>query len=122
MADLNIPNLNKKSNKYLFKNKSKLRRKSKRKILLESFYMLMSSSILFFLNFLIPNKNFLFQNFFKTFEKLLLVIVDFFYYLYQLSLVIFILISIVLGLILLVGAAYRIYTLLKKNTKKFLYK
>ena len=62
MADLKIPNLNKKNDKYLFKNKFSSKRKTKRKLLIESFYMLILSILLASLNFLIPNKSLLFIN------------------------------------------------------------
>jgi len=38
MADLNIPNLNIKPDKYIFKKKLNLRRKSKRRLFTESFF------------------------------------------------------------------------------------
>jgi len=40
MADLNIPNLNIKSDKYIFKKKLNLRRKSKRRLFTESSFCL----------------------------------------------------------------------------------
>ena len=40
MADLNIPNLNKNTDKYSFKKKLFLKRKSKRKLINEAFIML----------------------------------------------------------------------------------
>ena len=39
MADLNIPNVNKKTDKYIFKKKLPLRRKSKRTLFTESAFM-----------------------------------------------------------------------------------
>ena len=39
MADLNIPNLNIKSEKYIFKNKLNLRRKSKIRLFTEAFFL-----------------------------------------------------------------------------------
>ena len=62
MADLNIPNLNMNSDKYIFKKKLNLRSKSKRRLLIESAVMFILSLILVFLTYLIPNKNFLLQN------------------------------------------------------------
>ena len=50
MAELNIPNLNKKSEKYIFKNKLNMRRKSKRRLIRESAFMLTSSVILVYIN------------------------------------------------------------------------
>ena len=56
MADLNIPNLNMKSEKYLFKKKLSLRRKSKRRLFIEAAFMLTLSLFLVYVNYLIPNK------------------------------------------------------------------
>ena len=56
MADLNIPNLNIKSDKYIFKKKLNLRRKSKKRLLTESFFLFIFSVLLVYINYLIPNK------------------------------------------------------------------
>ena len=69
MADLNMPNLNKKSDKYLFKNKLSIRRKSKRKLLNESFLMFFLSGFLALVNYLIPNKKILFSDFLYNLEE-----------------------------------------------------
>jgi len=62
MADLNIPNLNFKSDKYIFKKKLNLRRKSKRRLFTESLFLFILSVLLVYLNYLIPNKKLLLQN------------------------------------------------------------
>ena len=72
MADLNIPNLNIKSDKYIFKKKLNLRRKSKRRLFTESFFLFILSVLLVYINYLIPTKNFTFLfnpnfNFFGNF-------------------------------------------------------
>ena len=46
MADLNIPNLNIKPDKYIFKKKLNLRRKSKRRLFTESFFLFIFSVFL----------------------------------------------------------------------------
>ena len=56
MADLKIPNFNIKSDKYIFKKKLKLRRKSKRRLFIESFFLFILSVLLVYVNYLIPNK------------------------------------------------------------------
>ena len=56
MADLNIPNLNMKSDKYIFKKKLSLRRKSRRRLFSESVFLFIISLLLVYINFLIPNK------------------------------------------------------------------
>ena len=69
MADLKIPNLNVNSNKYIFKKKLSLRRKSKRRLFGESAFMLILSLLLVYINYLIPNKNLLLQNLPTTLNK-----------------------------------------------------
>ena len=119
MADLKIPSLNKKTDKYLFKNKFSSRKTTKKKLIIESFYMLIISGLLAYLNYLIPNKALLFKNFTGTFEKSLVLFIDLFVYLAQLFLVIFILISLVFSLILLLGSFSRLIKVLRKNSKYF---
>ena len=62
MADLNIPNLNMKSDKYIFKKKLSLRRKSKSRLFTEASLLFILSLLLVYLNYLIPNKYLLLQN------------------------------------------------------------
>ena len=50
MADLNIPNLNIKPDKYIFKKKLNLRRKSKRRLFTESFFWFICSALLGYIN------------------------------------------------------------------------
>ena len=119
MADLKIPSLNKKTDKYLFKNKFSSRKTNKRKLLVESFYMLIISFLLAYTNFLIPNKALLFKNFIGTSEKSFLLLIDFLGYLLQLLLVIAILISSMFSLILFLGSFYRLIKVLRQNSKYF---
>ncbi len=119
MADLKIPSLNKKTDKYLFKNKFSTRRQTKRKLIIESFYMLIFSLLLAYINYLIPNKYLLFKNFTGTFEKSFFVLIDLTIYLSQLLLVIFISISFMFSLILFLGSFYRLIKVLKPNSKQF---
>jgi len=119
MADLKIPSLNKKTDKYLFKNKFSSRRQTKRKLIIESFYMLIISLLLAYINYLIPNKALFFNNFTGTFEKTFFLLIDLFVYLSQLLLVIFILISFVFSLILFLGSFYRLIKVLKPSSKQF---
>ena len=90
MADLNIPNLNIKPDKYIFKKKLNLRRKSKRRLFTESFFLFILSVLLVYINYLIPNKNLLLKTLPSTFNKSFLLLIDLFSYLYEIFLVIFI--------------------------------
>ena len=69
MADLNIPNLNMKSNKYIFKKKLSLRRKPKKRLFIESALMLIFSLLLVYINYLIPDKDILLKNMPKNLDK-----------------------------------------------------
>ena len=121
MADLSIPNLNKKSDKFIFKKKLSLRRKSKRRLFTESAVMFVLSLLLFYINFLIPNKNLLLQNLPTTFNKSFLLIIDLFLNLYEIFLVVFIFISSIVALILLIGSLYRLFRIYRRNSKQITY-
>ena len=122
MADLNIPNLNIKSDKYIFKKKLNLRRKSKKRLFTESFILFILSVLLVYINYLIPNKNLLLQNLPSTFNKSYLLLIDLFSYLYEIFLVIFIFASSFTALILLIGSFYRLFRISKRKSKQIIYK
>ena len=122
MADLNIPNLNIKSDKYIFKKKLNLRRKSKRRLFTEAFFLFFLSVLLVYIIYLIPNKNLLLQNLPTTLNRSFLLINDLFSYLYELFLLTFILVSLFTALILMVGSLYRLFRIFKKKSKPIIYK
>ena len=122
MADLNIPNLNIKSDKYIFKKKLNLRRKSKRRLFTESFILFILSILLVYINYLIPNKNLLLQNLPSTFNKSFLLLINLFSYLYEIFLVIFIFVSSFTALVLMIGSFYRLFRLSKRKSKQIMYK
>ena len=122
MADLNIPNLNIRSDKYIFKKKLNLRRKSKRRLFTESFFLFILSVLLVYINYLIPNKNLMLQNLPSTFNKSFLLLIDLFSYLYEIFLVIFIFVSLFTALILIIGSFYRLFRIFKKKSKQIIYK
>ena len=122
MADLKIPNLNIKTDKYIFKKKLNLRRKSKRRLFIESFFLFIFSSLLVYINYLIPNKNLLLQNLPLKFNKSFLLLIDLFSYLYEIFLVIFIFVSSFTALILMIGSFNRLFTVSKRKSKQIAYK
>ena len=122
MADLNIPNLNIKSDKYIFKKKLNLRRKSKKRLFTESFFLFVFSVLLVYINYLIPNKNLLLKNLPSTFNKSFLLLIDLFSYLYEIFLVIFIFASSFTALILMLGSFYRLFRISKRKSKQVIYK
>tara|TARA_A100001035_G_scaffold245076_1_gene213129 strand:+ start:390 stop:758 length:369 start_codon:yes stop_codon:yes gene_type:complete len=122
MADLKIPNLNMNSNKYIFKKKLVLRRKSKRRLFIESAFMFILSFVLVYINYLIPNKNLLLQNLPANLNKSFLLVIDLFSYFYEIFLIIFIFFSYLMTLILLMGSFNRIFRIAKKKTRLINYK
>ena len=122
MADLNIPNLNMKSEKYIFKKKLNLRRKSNRRLFTESALLFVLSFLLVYINYLIPNKNLLLQNLPTTINKSFLLIINLFSYLYDIFLVIFIFVSSIISLILMIGSLYRLFKVSKRKSKHIIYK
>ena len=93
MADLNISSLNMNSDKYIFKKKLSLRRKSKKRLFIESALMFILSFVFLFVNYLIPNKISLLQNMPTNLNKSFLLIIDLLSNLGEIVLVIFIFIS-----------------------------
>ena len=118
MAELKIPNLNKKSDKYFFKKKLTLRRKSRGKLIKESFLMLFLSTLIIYINYLIPEKKLIFDNFFANFGKLIIPLIDIISYLYEICLSLFIILSSILSVILILGAFLRISRVIKRKTKQ----
>ena len=122
MADLNIPNLNIKSDKYIFKKRLNLRRKSKKRLFTESLISFILSSLLVYINYLIPNKNLLLKNLPMTLNKSFSLIIDLFSYMYEIVLVIFIFVSSFAALILMIGCFYRLFRISKRKSKQIVYK
>ena len=122
MADLNIPNLNKKSDKYIFKKRLSLRRKSKRRLFIESGFLLVLSIICVYLNYLIPNKNLLFQNLPTTLTRSFELLIDLFLNLCEIFLVFFIFFSYLIALILMIGSFYRLFKIYKRKAKQIIYR
>ena len=122
MADLNIPNLNIKSDKYIFKKKLNLRRKSKRRLFTESFVLFSLSVLLVYINYLIPNKKLLLQNIPINVHKSFLLFIDLFSYLYEVFLAIFIFASSFTALILMIGSFNRLFKVSKRKSKQIIYK
>ena len=122
MADLNIPKVNKKTGKYIFKKKLPLRRKSKRTLVTESAFMFLLGLLLVYINYLIPNKILLLQNLPTAFNKILLLFIQFCSMLPEILLVIFMFASLLSSLFLMIGSFYRIVRILNRKTKKISYK
>ena len=122
MADLNIPNLNAKSDKYIFKKKLSLRKKSKKRLFFESIFMFILGLFLVYVNYSIPNKKLLLENLPTVINNSLTLIIDLITNFYNILLIIFIFISSILSLILFIGAFYRIFKISKRKTRLKNYK
>lgn len=122
MSDLKIPNLNKNSDKFFFKKKLSLRRKSKGKLIKESFVMFSFSIFIFYINYLIPNKRIIFDNFINNIGKLITNILDSISYSYEICLAIFIVFSLIFALILMLGAFTRIMKIVKRKSRQIRFK
>ena len=108
------------SDKYIFKKKLTLRRKSIKRLFIESVFMFILSLFLVYLNYLIPNKILLLQKVPTTLYKSFVIFMDLFSSLYEIFLVIFIFISLIITFILLTGSFYRIFRIAnrKQSLKK----
>ena len=122
MADLKISNFNKSSDKFLFKKKLSLRRKSKRKLIKESFMMLFFSIFIIYVNYIIPNKISIFNSFLDNFDKLFTNILNLLSYSYEICLVIFIVLSLFFALILMLGAFSRLIKVIKRRSRQITFK
>ena len=122
MTDLNIPNFRLNSNKYIFKKKLNLRRKSKKRLFIESAFMFILGLFLVYINFLIPNKILLIQNFPADLNRSFSLIIELFSNLYGIFLLVFMFISYLLVFILLIGSLYRIVRITKRKTRIINYK
>lgn len=122
MTDLNIPNFRLNSNKYIFKKKLSLRRKSKKRLFIESAFMFILGLFLVYLNFLIPNKILLMQNFPADLNKSFSLLIELFSNLFGIFLLVFIFTSYLLVFILLIGSLYRIVRITKRKTRIINYK
>ena len=119
MADLKIPNLNNNSNNFLFKKKLSLRRKSKRKLIKESFSMFSFGILIIYLNYLIPNKISIFNNLLNNFSKLKANILESVSYTFQICLALFIVISLMFAFILILGSFSRLMKVVKRKSIQY---
>ena len=122
MSDLKIPNLNKNSDKFFFKKKLSLRRKSKRKLIKESIVMFSCSILLIYINYIIPNKILIFNSFLNNFGKLISNILNSISYSYDICLAIFIVISLIFAFILMLGAFSRLMKIIRRKSKRITFK
>ena len=122
MSDLKIPNLNMNSEKYIFKKKLSLKRKSRKRLSIESGLMFILSLLIVYVNYLIPNKNLLLKNLPTTLNTSFSLLIDLFSKLYELFLIVYICLSSIIALILLIGCFYRLFKVYRRKSKQINYK
>ena len=122
MADLKIPNLNNNSDKFLFKKKLSLRRKSKRKLIKESLVMFSFSILIIYINYIIPNKIIIFNNLINNLNKLIANVFESLTYSYEICLAIFIVVSLIFALILMFGVFSRLMKVVKRKSRQISFK
>ena len=122
MADLKIPNINKKFEKKIFKKKFSLRTKSKRKLINESLLMISIIILIFYINYLIPNKKLIFSNLTNNVNSFLVNTLDALSFLYEIILLLFIILSLIIALFLIIGVFSRILRLAKGKSNNITYK
>ena len=122
MADLNIPNLKMNPDKYIFKKNLNFRRKSKKRLFIESTLMFFFSLLLVYMTYLIPDKKSLLLNLPNNFNISFKLISDLFLNLIDIFMVIFIFLSLFTSLILLIGSFYRVIKLSNSKTRKKSYR
>ena len=122
MADLKIPKLNKNSNKYIFKKKFNLKRKSRKRLFIESFAMFILSFLILYINYLIPNKYSLIQNLPNTLSEFFSLMINLLSNIIEIFLVIFIFISLITSFILFIGSFFRLFKVMNNMTNNKGYK
>ena len=110
------------SDKYLFKKKLNLKRKSKRRLFTEFAFLFSLSLLLVYVNYLIPNKILLLKNLTDNLNNSLMLMIDLVYNLFEVFLIIYFFASSILALILMVGSFYRLFRIFKRKTKQISYK
>ncbi len=107
-----------KSRQYLFKNKLKIRRKSKSELIKESFLMMIFGLFLLVINYFIPSKNELFNSFTGNFFDIFRNVIEILYHSLEIVIVFLISFSILLSLFLIVGSINRIIKVILPKSRK----
>ena len=84
--------------------------------------MLSFSIFIFYINYIIPNKKIIFENFINNFGKLIANVLESVSYTYEICLAIFIVFSSILALILMLGAFTRIMKIVKRKSRQIRFK
>ena len=113
-----MPNINRKSRQYLFKNKLDKRGKSRRELIKESFFMMIVGLFLLLINYLIPQKIELFNSFKNNVINTLNNILEILSYSLEILIVLLICFTFLISLFLIAGSINRIFKLLLPRSRK----
>ena len=113
-----MPMIKNKSRQYLFKNKLKIRRKSKRELIKESFLMMIVGLFLLLINYFIPAKIELFNSFTGNIFDILSNVIEILSHSLEIVVVLLIGFSILLSLFLIVGSINRIIKVILPKSRK----
>ena len=117
-----MPMIKNKSKQYLFKNKLKIRRKSKRELLKESFLMMIFGLFLLLLNYFIPQKMELFYSFKNNIFDIVTNLFEVLLYSLEILIVLLITFSTILSLVLFVGSINRIIRIILPKSRKITFR
>tara|TARA_Y100000589_G_scaffold37722_1_gene31526 strand:+ start:104 stop:457 length:354 start_codon:yes stop_codon:yes gene_type:complete len=113
-----MPMIKNKSRQYLFKNKLKIRRKSKRELIMESFLMMILGLLLLLINYFIPKKVELFNSFMGNFLDIFKNVLEILFHSFEILIVLLISFTILLSLFLIVGGINRIIKVILRKSRK----
>ena len=113
-----MPNINRKSRQYLFKNKLDRRGKSRRELIKESFFMMIVGLFLLLINYLIPQKIELFNSFKNNVIGTLNNLLEILSYSLEILIVLLICFTFLISLFLMAGSINRIIKLLLRRSRK----
>ena len=103
-----MPRFINQSRQYLFKNKLKIRRKSKGELIKESFLMMMLGFFLLLINYFIPKKIELFSSFIENILDIMRNLLEILIYSLEILIVLSVSFTVILSLCLFVGSFNRI--------------
>ena len=113
-----MPNIKRNSRQYLFKNKLNKRGKSRRELIKESFFMMIVGLFLLLINYLIPQKNELFNSFKNNVMGTLNNLFEILTYTLEILIVLLICFTFIISLFLIAGSINRIVKLLLPRSRK----
>ena len=107
-----------KSKQYLFKNKLNKRRKSKKELIKESFFMMIAGFCLLLINYLIPQKLKLFFSFKKNLLDIFSNILEILSYSLEILIVLLICLTLLISIFMIFGSINRIVKVILPKSRK----